>query len=96
MVRVGILWCFQKCSILKPFTMTEYKLSLCFGWVVMSIYQSIITLHSPNSKHWWERTSRKDPKLRKRYADKIRYDLRKGYVTTVEPHDISKPSDREW
>ena len=61
----------------------------------MSVYQSSFTLHSLNSKHWRERTLRKDLKLRKRYADKIRYDLRKGYDTTVEPHDISKPSDRE-
>ena len=37
-----------------------------------------------------------DPELRKRYAETIREDIRKGYVVTVEPHDPRKRSDREW
>ena len=38
----------------------------------------------------------KDPELRERYADKIREDITKGYVVTVEPHDPRKRSDRAW
>ena len=43
-----------------------------------------------------ERRLSKDPELRERYAETIREDIRKGYVVTVEPHDLRKRSDREW
>ena len=43
-----------------------------------------------------ERRLSKDPKLRERYAETIREDIRKGYVVTVEPHDPCKCSDGEW
>ena len=37
-----------------------------------------------------ERRLSKDPELRKRYAETIREDIRKGCVVTVETHDPRK------
>ena len=43
-------------SILNSETlkMAKYTLSLRFGLIVISVYQTIITRHSPNLKHWRE------------------------------------------
>ena len=38
----------------------------------------------------------KDPELHERYADTIRQVNRKGYVVTVQPHDVHKHSDCVW
>ena len=41
-------------SILKPFITAKDTLCLCFGLIVMSVYQTLITHHSPNIKQWGE------------------------------------------
>ena len=74
--------------------MAKDTLCLCFALIVISLYQTIISRHSPNLKPWREGL-KKDPELRERYAETIREYIRKGYVVAVEPHDPRKRSDRE-
>ena len=50
-VRINMLY---PSLILKPFTMAKDTLCLCFGLIVKSVYQTTITRHSPNLKHWRE------------------------------------------
>ena len=38
----------------------------------------------------------KDPSLREKYAETIREDIQKGYVTTDKVHDPKPRADREW
>ena len=43
-----------------------------------------------------ERKLSKDPELRRRYANTIRENIKKGHVFTVEPHDPHLRSGFEW
>ena len=41
-------------SNLKPFAMSQDKLCLCFEFIAMSAYNTVLTRHSPKIKHWRE------------------------------------------
>ena len=43
-----------------------------------------------------ERRLDKDPSLREKYGEKIREDIKKGYVITIKAHDPKSRADREW
>ena len=75
-------------SMLKPFTMAKDTLCLCFGLIVMLVYQTYYS--SLAQFKTLERRLSKDPELRERYADTTREDIRKGYIVIVEPHDPRK------